>query len=244
MYVCVFCLFVCFFGFVCCCFFFVVFFFCLFVFCFVIYVCSGFISSLSLLLSFIRVSLIIGVSLACFTDEVEDSFYYDEALILNGFLRWLFFVLTFSIIIIFYSFCMVPQQSNFELQRQNPYRRTLASSEDSNQPARMRRLIRIFTGGILDNQGCKVSSCGQRRLRSDCADVSRYVFKWCGANFNMFHAFYYEEALLWTVLTTVIFNTNVMYIFLYGTLMKRKHFMSMQYINCEGIQLQPSQHST
>ena len=141
MYVCVFCLFV-FFLFVCCCFFLLLFF--LFVFCFVFYVCSGFISSLSLLLSFIRVSLIIGVSLSCFTDEVEDSFYYDEALILNGFLLWLFFVLTFSIIIIFYSFCMVPQQSNFELQRQKPYRRTLASSEDSNQPAQSESSLGAF----------------------------------------------------------------------------------------------------
>ena len=31
--------------------------------------------------------------------------------------------------------------------------------------------IRLFTGRILDNQGCKVSSCGQRRFWSDCADA-------------------------------------------------------------------------
>ena len=33
-----------------------------------------------------------------------------------------------------------------------------------------RSLIKIFTGHILDSQG-RVSSCGQRRLRSDCADA-------------------------------------------------------------------------
>ena len=32
-------------------------------------------------------------------------------------------------------------------------------------------LIRIFNWRILDSQGCKVSSCGQRRLISDCADA-------------------------------------------------------------------------
>ena len=47
-------------------------------------------------------------------------------------------------------------------------------------------LIRIFTGCVLDCQGCKLRSCGQRRLRSDCTDahtssalgayVRRFVF--------------------------------------------------------------------
>ena len=32
-------------------------------------------------------------------------------------------------------------------------------------------VIRIFTVHILDSQGCKVFSCGQRRLGSDCADA-------------------------------------------------------------------------
>ena len=31
--------------------------------------------------------------------------------------------------------------------------------------------MRIFTGRILDSLGCKVSSCGQRRLWSDCVDA-------------------------------------------------------------------------
>ena len=35
---------------------------------------------------------------------------------------------------------------------------------------RIRRLIRIYTRCIFDSQGCKVFSCGQRILRSDCAD--------------------------------------------------------------------------
>ena len=32
-------------------------------------------------------------------------------------------------------------------------------------------MIRIWTGRILDSRGCKVSSCGQRRLWSDCANA-------------------------------------------------------------------------
>ena len=39
--------------------------------------------------------------------------------------------------------------------------------EDSNQTAR----IRIFTGRIQEIQGCQVSSCRERRLKSDCADA-------------------------------------------------------------------------
>ena len=34
----------------------------------------------------------------------------------------------------------------------------------------LRSLISIFTGYILDSPGCKVSSCRQRKLLSDCAD--------------------------------------------------------------------------
>ena len=48
--------------------------------------------------------------------------------------------------------------------------RLCATSEDSDQPAHSRSLIRRFTGCILDSK-CKVSSCGQRRLRSDCTDA-------------------------------------------------------------------------
>ena len=36
---------------------------------------------------------------------------------------------------------------------------------------RIRTVIRIFIGHILDSQGRKVSSCGQRRLWSACADA-------------------------------------------------------------------------
>ena len=46
-----------------------------------------------------------------------------------------------------------------------------AFSEDSDQTAHLRSLIRIFTGRNLDSRGYKVSSCGQRRLCSDCAEA-------------------------------------------------------------------------
>ena len=44
-----------------------------------------------------------------------------------------------------------------ELQRLKTYF-DRAPSEDSDQPAHSRRLIRIFTGRIFDDQRCKVSS--------------------------------------------------------------------------------------
>ena len=54
-------------------------------------------------------------------------------------------------------------------QRQKMYLRTPAHGEDSDKPAHTRSTIRIFPGRILDMQRCTVSSCGQRRLKSDCA---------------------------------------------------------------------------
>ena len=63
-----------------------------------------------------------------------------------------------------------------EPQRQETYLHTRAPSEDSDQPAHSRSLIRIFTGRILDSQGYKVFfSCRQRRLCSDCADAQAYL---------------------------------------------------------------------
>ena len=41
---------------------------------------------------------------------------------------------------------------------------TCAPSEDSDQLAHSRSLIRIFTGRILDSQGCKVSSLGAQKV--------------------------------------------------------------------------------
>ena len=58
----------------------------------------------------------------------------------------------------------------FEPKRPKTYDWICVSSEDSDQTAHSRSLIRIFTGRILDSKGCKVSSCGHRRLWSDCAD--------------------------------------------------------------------------
>ena len=56
-------------------------------------------------------------------------------------------------------------------QHQKTYLRKCAPREDSDQPAHSRSLIRIFTRRIWDCQGCKVYSCRQRRLWSDCTDA-------------------------------------------------------------------------
>ena len=57
--------------------------------------------------------------------------------------------------------------SNWTTMSEN-FLRKCATSEDSDQPAHSRSLIRIFTGRILDS---KVSSWGQRRLWSGCVDA-------------------------------------------------------------------------
>ena len=49
----------------------------------------------------------------------------------------------------------------FEPQRQTAYLWTCAPCEDSDQPAHLRSLIRIFTECFLDSQGCKFCWCGQ-----------------------------------------------------------------------------------
>ena len=42
--------------------------------------------------------------------------------------------------------------------------RTCVPGKDSDQLAHLNSLIRIFTGHILDSQGCKASTCIQQRL--------------------------------------------------------------------------------
>ena len=61
--------------------------------------------------------------------------------------------------------------STCEPQRPKIYLLIYARSEDSDQTAHSRSLIRIFTGRILDSKECNVSSDRQRRLWSDCADA-------------------------------------------------------------------------
>ena len=58
----------------------------------------------------------------------------------------------------------------YEPKRHKTNLRECASNEDSIQPTNSRKLIRIFRR-ILDSHGCKISSCGQRRLKSDCTDA-------------------------------------------------------------------------
>ena len=53
-------------------------------------------------------------------------------------------------------------------QCQKTYIRTYAPSEDSDQTAHSRSLIRIFTGHSLDSQGCQVSSSEQLTMIRLC----------------------------------------------------------------------------
>ena len=75
----------------------------------------------------------------------------------------------------------------YESQHQKTYLWISAPSEDSDQTAHSRSLIRIFTGRILDSHGCKVSSWWQKTLlilrgcagwfeSSLPAHVRRYIF--------------------------------------------------------------------
>ena len=80
----------------------------------------------------------------------------------------------FTFIPLFVSICVnrqAPGIMKTHWGRQKTYLRTCAPSKDSDQPAHSRSLIRIFTRRILDSQGDKVSSCGQQKLWSDCADA-------------------------------------------------------------------------
>ena len=46
-----------------------------------------------------------------------------------------------------------------------------APSEDSDQPRHPASLVRVFAVHSMGSTGPKVSSCGQRRLRSDWVDA-------------------------------------------------------------------------
>ena len=52
------------------------------------------------------------------------------------------------------------------------------ASEVSYKPANSLNLIRVFTGRILDDQGSKVSSCGQRRLCKTARMLRLTCFRW------------------------------------------------------------------
>ena len=72
-------------------------------------------------------------------------------------------------------------------QREKKSLQTCAPSEDSDQPMHSHSLIRIFTRRILDSQGCQVSSCEQRRLRSACADAQAdFSLRWVHMSEGMF----------------------------------------------------------
>ena len=67
--------------------------------------------------------------------------------------------------------CMLIAEALSISPNQSQRKKICAPSEDSDQTARMRSLIRVFTGRMLDSLGCKVSPCGQRRLLSDYSDA-------------------------------------------------------------------------
>ena len=59
------------------------------------------------------------------------------------------------------------------------YRIACAPSEDSDQPAHLRRLIRVFAGHPVGNQGFKAHSSGQRRLGSASVNAQADLsFRW------------------------------------------------------------------
>ena len=59
----------------------------------------------------------------------------------------------------------------YEPQSQLTVPSNTCDSEDSDQPAHSRSLIRIFPGRISISKGREVSSCGQCMLKLDCADA-------------------------------------------------------------------------
>ena len=62
-----------------------------------------------------------------------------------------------------------------------------APSEDSDQPGHPPSLIRVFAVRSMGSPGPKLSSCGQRRLRSDWADAQAYLsLRWAHSHFVSF----------------------------------------------------------
>ena len=81
---------------------------------------------------------------------------------------------------------------------QEMYLQRWAPSEDSDQPAHSRSLIRIFTGRVLASQGVKGSSCGQRRPWSVCADAQADLsLRWAHMSAGTFS---YVKAQLYALL--------------------------------------------
>ena len=93
--------------------------------------------------------------------------------------------------------CLLLRLTWFELQNHKTYLRTCTLSEDSDQTAHSRSLIWIFIERILNSQGCKVSSCGQWRLRSDCADAQN-ITKTCLYNVDPLKPHFYIAKLGFT----------------------------------------------
>ena len=107
---------------------------------------------------------------------------------------------------------------------------TYVPSEDSDQPEHSRRLIRIFIDRILDSQGCKVFSCWQRRLWSDCSNaqadlslrwshMSKGTFPHVSVYIYIFHITLSVDTQLWqpgfvTFSAVTIFNSlrNLLFI--------------------------------
>ena len=69
--------------------------------------------------------------------------------------------------IIIYIFCFSGWGSS-EPGHSISYKIACAPSEDSDQPAHTRSLIRVFAGHLVSSQGFKASSGGQWRLCSSC----------------------------------------------------------------------------
>ena len=94
-----------------------------------------------------------------------------------------------------------------DTQRQKTYLLVIAPSADSDQPAH----------SCTDSQGCRVSSCGQRRLWSDCADAQADLsLRWAHMSEGVFLTSIRTMAMMVAVLILCWFNkwTSLRNIFL------------------------------
>ena len=90
--------------------------------------------------------------------------------------------------------CALKRQKPTEPQRQKTYLLTCAASEDSDQPAHS-HICAVWSesslDAFLDSQRYKVSSCGQRRLWSDCADAQADLsLRWAHMSEDTFSHFF------------------------------------------------------
>ena len=94
------------------------------------------------------------------------------------------------------------------------YLRTCAPSKDSGQPADSCSLIQIFSECTLNSQGCKVSTCAQQILWSDCASAQSDL-SLCWAHMSAGTVSHVAAHSYWDTFWIIVFTPEFRVIYLF-----------------------------